>query len=355
MRISIVLASVLLALPICSQTTYVINSFDGVRITAALARPGDTLIVRPGQYEAPIIRVGLKILCDPGVQLGHHFGSHVRIENVPVGQHLIIRGASMITGHAPSSLVIQNCGGSIIFEDCSNSRTLYILNAAQVSFNDCSLSGVSVRSSTVAISGGKVLGSNSTSAVSSSASDVVIHNTELSTLNFFTPELSTVRFNGGTVKIAGDSTVLTSNATRTAVITATSGKLHIDPAVQFRSSAAAISGGAAIIRERIPSVRAVGTASGQVFHGVTHAPARDYSFTFASWPTPAIVTPLGVLWIDPSSPVVDSGSMPASELRSFSTLVPALPARGLPVVLQPISVSPAGLIRFGLPATIVLN
>ena len=66
-------------------------------------------------------------------------------------------------------------------------------------------------------------------------------------------------------------------------------------------------------------------------------------------------TPFGALWVDPLSPTIDFGAMPASELRTFSLVVPSLPVLGMPLVLQPIMIDTTGSLRIGTSATVVMH
>jgi hypothetical protein len=147
------------------------------------AAPGDTLLVRSGDYDGiAIVGKGLTVVADDGavVNCGPDFNSFSAIRDVPAGQTVTVRGLSFDCYWPISSqqvfvgttLMVRDCEGTVWLEDCtvlSGGPSLQLWNSADVTVAGCTLEGFStgfrpghpacgVLGSTAAIVGSTLLG-----------------------------------------------------------------------------------------------------------------------------------------------------------------------------------------------------
>jgi hypothetical protein len=67
-------------------------SFVDIQSAILAAQPGDTILVRAGEYEGFGLDKGVQVLGDPGVVLTGTRGASVSVSSVPLGQTEVVRG-----------------------------------------------------------------------------------------------------------------------------------------------------------------------------------------------------------------------------------------------------------------------
>jgi len=116
-----------------------------------VAADGDVILVRPGTYE-PFAVVGksLTIQGDPGATVllfalpGFGLGDHtIQVYDLVPGQSLTVRGIDfdLIYLEPVAALYVENCQGSVLFEDCtfvaSHGPGAQVGSSSSVTFEDC--------------------------------------------------------------------------------------------------------------------------------------------------------------------------------------------------------------------------
>ena len=379
-----------------SQQTIIVNGGGGALNSAlSSANPGDTLIVRAGNYDGAIVRKGVTIECDAGVRFVTSVTNdhHLQILNINQGERCVIVGAnimdisqsiftgisilnnlgtvilrrSSIVGPSPSgNLDITSCRGPVIIEGFSGPgnfarlSALVILNSSSVTVTDAIVSRIEVRHSSVSLERCKTTGAANygglriiSGIVSASACE--FHG-EAFHLNW--GWIPGIELEGGSLTLSRGTKAFRGfggTLPRPAILTRSVCTVHIDPSTQLIYQGASILGPASVFFTVVPSVEILSpTKSGSPITVQTKGQPGTATVTFLSPVLPPVRLPFGVLWVHPLSPVFDSGLIPSHGIRSLTLLVPPI-AQHAAFLMQPVSLSTSGKIAMGTPTQLVIN
>lgn len=145
---------------LCAQQTFIVQG-GGSAYAQALtaANHGDTLIVRAGRYDSAFARVGVTVLCDPGVEFlgGLPMGAY----GLPAGTNFVLRGGRLVFQMHFFDVQVSDCAGNVVFEDFADDASLgmIISNSGSVAFHRCRFGKANVTDSTLALAECAVRGS----------------------------------------------------------------------------------------------------------------------------------------------------------------------------------------------------
>ena len=354
-----------------AQQTFIVSAAGGGQFTdippaIAAAAPGDTLLVRPGQYSAFTVGKGIRIIGDPGAVAGNPF-SAIQIRGLPAGQALVVQGLAANTLLAAGPTTVADNDGHVHLENLQTTGGLSVRNSAQVSMHNLDLSGsqpaaLNIVASTVVITDTRISAQQGFAGVPALRGDTSHVIFAEGMCEGSGPGLRSgpgpgVQLVSGALTIAGDAAteiVAGSGAGAVPAVVALSGTLRLDPAVQLRpaNGAPGVAGDARVTVEPVASLSArVATRQLSVR---LHATGALRGHLLASLPLmPAVSLPQGQLWIGPAHLVLDSGPVPASGVRTAAIGLPPLPP-GFVLALQSIVERP-GAIELSTPAVLTLD
>jgi hypothetical protein len=403
-------ALLFLSAPLVAQTTWVVDAANGpgthftdLPPAVLAAAHGDTLLVRAGTYNGCTVDKGLRLLGGPGVVVqGLSLGSTAALEvvGIPAGRELVVKGMTLqLSGlfGMVGLMRVTNCAGPVVIEDLvaeapvqspyptsPTPPAVQIAGCAAVSLDRCRLRGspgLRVADSTVAvgattaagIQGGKFIFSGlpiaSSPALELARSTVLLTQPGAQGGDGFTLTIQPVgpspaiRMNSGRLVVAGDGGSLLAAGSSGSILFScsaveASGDVLLDPDVRLTTAGAAppITGGAAVVRARLPALTATGAAPGSNLTAALRSEPGHLELLLASSPIVPLATPVGQLWVSPFSfLVLDVGVQGASGRRVTSVPIPPDPSlRGLPIVLQALS-GAAPTLGLSTPATVVLH
>jgi len=341
------------------QTVVVQGSFLDYYNALATVNHGDRIVVRAGSYWAAMSTKGITVECDPGVDFTVLKGFNMGCRDLPAGTWFVMRGGTVTNFEGGPPLATENCRGGAVFESVSTtSSPSRFASSASVALHDCRLRGVSVIDSTVSISRCAITGFAGSpldpAALLVERSEAVVADSTIGGPSSF--DGSGVWLDQGRLIVAGDASTRIEASGAAPAIKAASGTLWIDPRVTLVSAAnPKIQGPVTVLTTGTPWSIAPAVASGQTLRTDTYVDPGSLLAVLAGWPViPSPISPLGSLWVTPSAPVLDIGTVPASGSRTVQVGVPAL-GSAVPLVIQGIALYPSGVVRLGAPATVVVN
>ncbi|MBK8977363.1 MAG: hypothetical protein IPM29_15740 [Planctomycetes bacterium] len=378
-----------------AQSTIVVTGGGGALNSAVQqAMPGDRLIVRAGRYDALLVDRGLLIECDAGVLFAAdvYHGGPSRIAGVPAGQSLVVRNGG-IAGSLTPRIEIDRCAGIVTWigpafgevptqghieiTRCSSvsidsprfplpsfhgSDWRITVDGSSASLSHCaSCAPVFARSSTLALDEVSVVESYGAPSLGADRAVVTVSGGRFPGSNFWTGYISLpgIRLHASELTITGGATA-TSGTGQSGLQGAIEGDalslVRIDPGVQLTAPGAPVQGVAAVHGGPIAFVDLPGQLRSGVPFGLrTHGAPGDVVFVFLDLPGPPAPTPLGPLWLRPTSPLFDVATIPAATTSTLSSYVtPPLPA-ALPLVFQPIRLGSAGDVSLGVASRVLVN
>ncbi|MEM7198953.1 MAG: hypothetical protein AAF628_01720 [Planctomycetota bacterium] len=367
-RVCSSLIALLTAATAHAQTTWIVAEGGGPgvefrRIQDALdeAADGDTIVVRAGSY--PEFRLstskGVLIAGEPGAIVGTAGGVFFEVTDLVAGRTFSMRNLSFTAG--ATQILFQDCAGQVYVEkvdvfQATVSNSFAINNCAQISLTQVATTGLPamrVTNSKVVFADCRIratpwLTTFPALTVTNSETTMVDGLFAGGSSSFATPPAAAIHMSGGTLTLAGRNTSVTAGSpgtpTPTPAVLATGGEVFIDPAVTLVSQggAAPISGGAAVTRGPIASVRADGLQSQGTWQLDLHAPTGSPFCLFASLPRPALASPWGAVWFDLRlHAVLACGAVGPNDQFQMSVPLPMLP-RAVPLVAQAAVVTPVG-------------
>lgn len=300
--------------------------FDHVDIPAALqsARPGDTILVRKGNYSGFWLNRQMSVVAQPGVTCKKGSGL-VEVSYVPAGERAVVRGLHS----SSSSMRILNNRGQVVLEDCAGPFNIsashnvqahatigdFYLDDATLVAVDCvsgtHIHGAWLKRSHMTIAGGSYRGGNWYGAAHAAA---------------LVDKDSTLVVTGD----ANTSLVATPHSRYQAPAIAGTGKLILDPRVTLKGSnpSAALLGITSVTRRTIPYLRAQSAAIGGTVQVSMQAGAGD-AYLLALG-LPGVRQPFpglsGDIWLNlATTSVVAGGQLDAQGRRGWSVPVPRDP------------------------------
>lgn len=353
-----------------AQTTWIVASngtgnFTSLDAAYAAAAPGDIILVRAGTYFGAVAQIGVTVLCDSGAvfQAAFNAGIEHGVRNLPAGQTFVFRGGTYVRfPHTQADVVVEDCRGAVVLDGLdvqagppSDSR---VLRSDAVALHGVHVYELRIESSVASLSACDVEAPDfsprdpALTVRSSRVGVAACHITHAGRpqLNPAGPALA---LGGAALVTIGGASVVDGLP---AVVGTATDELRHDPMVQFRASAPpAIQGPLTVRTLSVPSVAADGVAAGQVFTVTTTAAPTSTTATHVDLPVPPrAIPPSGDLWIGAGAPAFDVGVVPPTGQRTASLVIPPI-ARGVPVVLQPVSLLASGQLVLGVPTFVVLN
>lgn len=349
-----VLAALSISCALAAQSTLIVDAagngnYLDLPPAVAAAQPGDLVLVRAGTYSSTTVRIGIRIVGEPGATVFGGFATGLIIDHVPAGQCCVVRGIGTMTLGGPT-LQVLDCLGQVHLEDIAQQTGIEVQRSSQVSLVHISMpmGGVPlhVADSSVAVvrcdlHAGWSVG-EPRHAVVVERSTVVLSQTTLVGGPDFTGigSGSAVALLSGSLIVAGDASTSIAAGTSLSIpqpapaILGTAGSIVIDPQVQLvpRYGAPAIGGAAAVTTVPVPAVLA--DVDAQVLSVQTRASAGDLAFVLVGLaPQPLSNTTLGELWLGAGAVVLQSGSVPATGTLLGNVPLPPLP-QGLLATFQ---------------------
>lgn len=343
------------------------GDFTSLQGAANASSPGDTIIVRSGQYAEPnatVITKGVTILCDPGVLWAWFAAPPIYIENIPADQTLTWRGGSFSSssGITPS-MVVRGCEGHVLINGFQATNFIKISGCRNVYLHRISLEfdGIFVQTSTVTMTNCSfdVRYVHGEIPIELRSSRVAIANSLIISraVPFGVPALSpAIKAVSSVLTIGARTRVGVIGGTQPAITTKGTVLIELDPsAVLVSQTTPMIQGTAQVVDVARSVVRASFAAVGEVFEMTAFTEPDSLIATFVEhrFQSP-VPTPFGDLWVRPIARVIDFGRADANGKRSFSVVVPPI-APGFPIVLQPIALSVSGALTLGVASGIVMN
>lgn len=357
-----------------AQQTFVVDSSGGGQFTEvppaiAAAAPGDTILVRAGNYGSFLVDKGVRLLADPGVLVDDVFGGTVSVSNVPLGQSAVVRGFGSSWGGL--RVLVADSAGHVHLESMVAGGlallTVSIQRAQNVTLTDVAVRspGLVIDQSTVAMTRCHVVGPLDRAALNVRRSRVWFSEGTCrgatATSPFFRTPTPAISIELSDLIVAGDATTLLAAGTATATVPVSpivgiGSNIVVDVNVTLQSHAGAPSytGSGTFRTGQIPSMLAELTTPNQLDLRL-HAPGalRGYMLLSLVPAAPVPLGPLGDLWVEPNNLVLDTGIMPPNGVRTATFVVPPI-APGLPVIVQGFAIYPAGP-QLSAPAPLTLG
>ncbi len=387
----------LASFPLAAQNTIVVQG-GGAALQQAVdaAMPGDRLDVHAGSYLPVQIAKGITVDCRPGVVVR---GSNVPVlivTGVPATESLTLLGGAFEGGGLLSGppVSIQGCAGQIVVDGIevrtpnvvrnslsvtSNSGPVlfrridlgtddYFLSSAlvsacdQVSFSHCpNLPPLAIAGSRVVVEECVIAGRNASIGLAMNSGDVsvaggtIVGSFEFSALN----PLPAIRMAGGRLSLAGAGSVVAGRLGPNAApaIDLRGGEVRLAPTVALNSThpTPILNSGGLVVPAALPAVSVDGVPPGSVLAVDVLAEAASLTAVFVDVPRTPTPLPFGDFWVGLDSPFLDLRTTPASGSYQFSGGLPNSLPLGLPVCLQPVSVTTAGQLWVGPAARTTLR
>ncbi len=326
----------------------VAGPFQTISSAVVAAAPGDIVLVRAGIYsESKAIKIDKGIhLIGRGARLEPSFSLSppgflgIEVHDVPSGQTFAMRGFDAYTASytaGPSyPLTVRDCAGSVSLRDLGQSNLaqwdLRVSASAQVHVADAVVETLSIGSASVVVER-CVFDPNLFSGLTVASGDVSCVSCSIRG-SFGTFPGAGLTLMGGRVTLTrttvqGTGTVFPQPAIRTS-----GGVLILDPSATVTPAPGAvpIEGPATVIHREVSST--IADTTGQRLDVELHGPAGADFAILISDPSPALLGPLGALWVNPADHVfIGYGTLPASRLHRLAINHPPLPL-GFTVALQ---------------------
>lgn len=357
MRITPVALVACFATQVLAQQAWIVGpgGFAALDLAVAAAAPGDTIVVRAGQYPPATIDKGVRVLGDPGARVQASVGVSLTIANVPAGQTAVVRGLRTDITHAGVQVdyLVTDCDGHVLVQDIDLLYAIAVVRSPHVSLQrvvNSSVGWVEALDSTVALAGCAFFGPPGGSALRCTNSDVVATDcTWRGGPQLLFPARPAIELASGSLVLTGaDSDVRAGTGAVVAAIETGGGALAIDPRVPLVPSGGAlpITGPATVRFASLPSMRTE-VASGRLDVVVDPAGGTRVHVV-ASPPVAPLPTPFGALWVGFQHFVLASGVTPdpVTGLASLSFPVTGMPP-GTPLALQAVvetTAAPAGFV-----------
>ena len=358
---------------ISAQQTVIVQG-GGTALDRAVqaASPGDVLVVRAGTYLPVVVRRGITVLCNAGVQLTTFslppVGPTLSFELIPTGEVATWRGGELAaSAGGPSILSMTNAPGAIHVEGLTT-RQLRIAGADQVTMADTTIATPSqqVAGTIVDIADanvsflrcsirGGIIGEQAAGTFLAARSDIAIAQSVIDNLGaipgLFAPAIA---FDQSNVSIQGAMTVI-SRQVRTGVgptIAGNGGSLTLDPAVVLRGAGGPLISGVVPTMQKVAFVEATSSPVSSSTSLRTIAAPGNLVATVIGLHGPRVTSRFGTLWIQ--APItLDVSVAPSSGGVTVPYTLPAA-AFGVPIVFQAVGIDlTANSIRLGAPAVTV--
>jgi hypothetical protein len=393
----VLLFTALSSISIDAQQSIVVRG-GGTALQQAVdaATPGDRLDVHAGVYLPVRISKGISIECRPGVIVRGSNATALIVDRVPAAEALsivggVFEGGGLLAGppiliegcagvvvvdgiglRAPSpvrnSLSVTSNTGPILFRRVDVGTDDYFLtaasvsNCAQVSFSHCpNLPPLRLSSSRVAVEGCVIVGRNASIGMWIGSGDVsvagglVMGSFEFSAAN----PLPAIQIDAGRLSLAGMGSIVAGRfgALYASAIELLGGELRLAPTVAVVSShrnPIHIRGGQ-LVTAALPAASVDGVAPGAILTIDLLAEAASLTAVFVDLPRAPISMSFGDLWVSVESPVLDLRVTPGSGSYAVSGPLPHSLPLGLPVCMQPVSLTMSGLLWVGPAARTTLR
>ncbi len=361
--IRIVLLS-LLALAASPAQTVVQGGGDALNQALGAASHGDVFRVLDGHYDALQTSLGVTIVCAPNVNFHSILGGAVTVDGLPVGRSFAMYGGTTVATDFAVNFVVRNCAGTVVFDGLTttNGRDATIESSAAVSFHACRLYAPAVTGSTVVFSDCDCRSLPTSPAIRATRSEIFLAGgradgpSRVPPLTL--PAAPAAFLIDSSLVVAGDgSTTLAAGigpSLPPAILGDATSSVIVGPRTRILSAASApISAGRVTVRET-PAVQLfeLRRVSGQRVDILTEPGAPVATFVDRHRAPGAL--PFGLLWIDASALVLDSGTAPSSGVRSV--LVDGGSTQfGAGFVLQPATLLGSGELVFGAPTHVVVH
>lgn len=392
-------ALVALSTSLVAQKTWIVDASGGGNFTDippafAAAKPGDTVIVRRGQYSPAITSKGIRLFGEAGITFrlsvpGKQFEALI-VRSLPQDQTFTMEGFDVLeTLQGRTILYLDANLGRIHLEDLRFrsfrpdaifGRPAFLArNSVHVTVTGCSFEGrpgARCEHSTVAFTGCEFLGGSawrlsemfgfSHPGLSATRSRLAVARSKATggagavTLGQ-TPASPAMILIDGDAIVSGDAQSkfeagdLASNEQAMHALELQRGILVLDPSVRLvpKGTGAKIKSSGRVVSSRPPSLVASGAPPGAKITTDLFAQAGTIQLLLAGAPAGRIPLPFGDLWFDPSTLLLlDASIMGAGEHRARQIPVPAVPGlAGVVIVLQALN-GPLGL---STPAAVVLR
>ena len=351
MRVTMRAISALLCLvaTAAAQTTWIVAAAGGghfldIPPAVAAASPGDTLLVRAGNYTSFVVSKGIRIVGENGAAVTSGSAAAVTIDRVPGGETCVVRGLAAAVFGFPLPVVARDCLGHVHLEDLSLSSPVHIDRCRQVSLYEVAAFGapaLRITDSTVLVVACRmtafvsVLARNH--AIGVERSNVTFaHGSAQGGLNYSgVGSGSGIELRSGQLFLSGGaSTILSAGdalvgpTLPTPAILTLAGSIVLDPEVVLlpRWGGAPISGGASVTVRPVPSVSAA--VAGQVLTVTTRSVPGHRIYLLAGLTLePNLSLPFGDLWISSFHVLLDAAVVPAAGTHITTVgLPPSAPA-----------------------------
>ncbi len=361
MRTFILVLSLMAPL-LAQQTVVVSGGGPALKLAIGKASPGDTIIVNHGVYDFFTASIGVRILCDRGVELkASPLLNYLKISSLPAGQSFVLVGSlsskALISG---GQLAVENCKGDVSFSRVTGPETLYlsVSGSDSVSFHRC-------RMSRMHLSGSKVLFSDclfmSTEAIGSvllcRTSEVDFNNSVISAIALPGARVATPAYiSGSLLRLSGHSRLETSPLhAGVPALNAISSTVTLSPSVVLTSGTASPINriGSSVVTDSIPACSVIFDRT-YLKLSVTGDPQLSTALFLSGVTGPRPLTNFGgLLWFDTTAPANIAIPLPASGAWLSWVALPSGLPRGLQLTVQALSLS--NKILVGGAARVVLN
>ncbi|MEM7206035.1 MAG: hypothetical protein AAF628_37615 [Planctomycetota bacterium] len=346
-RTLVCLMALAMALP-AQQTLVVSPSGPFTEIVAAIntAKPGDTILVRAGQYQNFTVSKPLRILADPGVTLQGSRSATFQVRDLPAGAPVVIRGIALadVSAFFPASIILSGCAGPVHLENITmTGRYVFtqVFDCAQVSLHRSTLGTVHTSDSNVLCTDTQAFGL-AASSVGPGDPALRIDNSRVVVAggNFRggdghpfapTPPGPGIRLESGRLVLTGDASTVVASGTPTtgtsiavSAIDSAAGAILLDPGPTLVPGGGAppIAGGALVTASAVPALTV--HVAAPTMTTTLRGPGGDHAFVLASPIGPPLPFPTLDLWVGVGHIVIGQGPIPATGVLTGSVNLPPL-------------------------------
>tara|TARA_R110002072_G_scaffold141664_2_gene286897 strand:- start:684 stop:1823 length:1140 start_codon:yes stop_codon:yes gene_type:complete len=357
--------SVLSGAVLAQNQTWIVDTANGVGtnftdLPAAViaAQPGDSIVVRAGDYTGVSVYEGISILGESGARIvfGGPTYTGILVSQIPAGQTCSVSGLQILVANPLSgSLHAINNAGNVLFERITTISKAWVSDCANMRIEGCSLADLVVINTALSMSHSSGFGAGGGFNTSRPALQLTNSAATLSrcTLHGFDqvfsfPSSAAITMAGGSLLVTDDGTgQIKAGVGQTRSAIDGNGSVAFDSHVAFvpANGAPSIAATVTSASQIIPSLRALGAPAGGTVNIDLFSQTGDAYFLFGGLMVPPTPLPFwgGSAWL--MAPLMfESGFIDATQ-RAFVTVpVPSSPVvYGYAFTIQALTASAAGV------------